>query len=97
MGAHNDEVALQLLGRVEDLAGRVPLLDASVDGDVGGDLVEAGQGVTDYQFGEVPVRGRYDVQGDDPRAAIPGDLTCQVERVPRGVREVRWVQQGLDC
>jgi hypothetical protein len=59
-------------------------------------LGKVSQRVADDNFALVPIRGRHDVQGNDARAAIPGDLTCQVERVLGGVCKVRWVQQGFD-
>jgi hypothetical protein len=42
VSAHDDEAALNLIRHAQDHGSRVPLLDPSVDGDVGGNLVEAG-------------------------------------------------------
>jgi hypothetical protein len=83
-------------GIPQDRPGPVPLLDLGVDGDVRGQCTEAGHGDADLHFSGVPVLGRNGVQDDDPHAAIARNLTCQVERVRRGAREVRRVQQGLD-
>jgi hypothetical protein len=61
MRAHNDDVALHFLRHLQDHFGWVTFLDPSVNGEVGGDLEETGEGVPDHHFGGVSVRGRHDV------------------------------------
>jgi hypothetical protein len=94
--SHDDEIALDFLRHAEDHTSRITALDPRFDGYFGGDLVEPGQGVADHNFRCLVVRGRHDMQSDDPSAAVPGDLTRQVERAARGRREVRRVQYSFD-
>jgi hypothetical protein len=78
---HDDDVALDFLSRAQDEVCRVAVNDPSFDRYIGGDLAETGQGIADDRFSGMSIRGRNDVQGDDPRPAISGDLTGHLERV----------------